>query len=323
MTWRRYTPPMPYPLIEPYEHGWLDVGDGNSIYWEQCGNPDGRPAVVLHGGPGSGCSKGMRRLFDPAAYRLVLFDQRNCGRSTPTAGDPTTDLSANTTWHLVEDIERLRERLGIDRWLVYGNSWGSTLALAYAERYADRVAAMVLAAVTMTRRSEIDWLYRGVGRFVPEQHERFLSHLPEAERGDPVAGYYRLLQDSDPAKQLAAARHWCEWENALVSIDPGWKPEPRRLTDEFQRGFARVVTHYFHHNAWLEEGQLLRDARRLAGIPRVLIHGRMDLGSPLETAWQLSMAWPEAELTIVESAGHSSGDPGMPEAIVAALDRFR
>ncbi len=278
---------------------------------------------MLHGGPGSGCTPGVRRYFDPDVYDVVLFDQRNCGRSRPHASDPATDLTANTTWHLIADMERLRTHLGIDRWLLFGNSWGSTLALAYAETHPERVTAIVLAAVTMTRRADIDWLYGGVGRFVPAQHERFLAQLPESERDDPVAGYYRLMQDADPAVRLKAARDWCEWENALVSIDPDWKPEPRRMTDEFQLCFARIVTHYFHHGAWLDEGQILRDAGRLAGIPGALVHGRMDLGGPPDTAWELARAWPDAKLTLVENAGHSSADPGMPEAILAAVDGFR
>jgi proline iminopeptidase len=312
-----------YPEIEPYDHGLLDVGDGNLVYWETCGNPDGKPALVLHGGPGSGCSPRMRRYFDPSAYRIVLFDQRGSGRSTPHAGDPRTDLSVNTTSHLLADIERLRQHLDVDRWLVFGVSWGATLALAYTERNSQRVTEIVLAGVTTTRRSEIDWLYHGVAPLFPAQWARFRAGVPAAEReGDLVAAYYRRLQDPDPAVRAKAASDWCEWESALESVDPDAKPDPRRLTPAFQMAFARIVTHYFHHNAWLEEGVLLREAGALAGIPGVMVQGRLDLGAPLVTAWELAQVWPDGELVIVGGAGHSTSDPGMTEAVIAATDRF-
>jgi proline iminopeptidase len=312
-----------YPEIEPYDHGLLDVGDGNLVYWEVCGNPHGKPAVVLHGGPGSGCSTGARRYFDPNAYRIVLFDQRGCGRSLPHASDLRTDLSVNTTAHLLADIEQLRQRLRIDQWLLFGGSWGSTLGLAYAERYPQRVTAMVLGGVATTRRAEIDWLYRGVAPLFPAQWARFRAGVPPAERdGDLVAAYYRLLQDPNPAIHMQAAQDWCEWESALVSVDPEATPEPRRLQPTFQLAFARIVTHYFHHNGWLAEGMLLRHASVLAHIPGILVHGRLDLASPLVTAWELARAWPNSELVIVRGAGHASTDPGMSEALIAATDRF-
>ena len=312
-----------YPELEPYDHGMLDVGDGNRVYWEVCGNPHGKPAVVLHGGPGSGCSTGARRYFDPHAYRIVLFDQRGCGRSTPHASDLRTDLSVNTTAHLLADMELLRRSLGIDQWLLFGGSWGSTLGLAYAERHPQRVTEIVLGGVTTTRRVEIDWLYRGVAPLVPAQWARFRAGVPPAEHdGDLVAAYYRLLQDPDPAVHMRAAEDWCAWESALVSVDPEATPEPRRLQPAFQLAFARIVTHYFHHNAWLEEGMLLRHASALAHIPGRLVHGRLDLASPLVTAWELARAWPNSELVIVSGAGHSSTDPGMSEALIAATDRF-
>jgi proline iminopeptidase len=312
-----------YPEIEPYDHGMLDVGDGNLVYWEVCGNPNGKPAVILHGGPGSGCSTGARRYFDPHAYRIVLFDQRGCGRSTPHASDLRTDLSVNTTAHLLADMEQLRQYLDIDQWLLFGGSWGSTLGLAYAERHPQRVTAIVLGGVTTTRRAEIDWLYRGVAPLFPAQWARFRAGVPPAERdGDLVAAYHRLLQDPDPAIHMQAAQDWCAWESALVSVDPEATPDPRRLQPAFQLAFARIVTHYFHHNAWLEEGMLLRQAHVLAHIPGILIHGRLDLGSPLVTAWELAQAWPNSELVIVSGAGHSSTDPGMSEALIAATDRF-
>jgi proline iminopeptidase len=312
-----------YPEIEPYDNGLLDVGDGNLVYWEVCGNPNGKPAVVLHGGPGSGCSIGARRYFDPQAYQIVLFDQRGCGRSIPHASDLRTDLSVNTTAHLLADMERLRQYLGIDQWLLFGSSWGSTLGLAYAERNLQRVTAMVLVGVTTTRRAEIDWLYRGVAPLFPAQWARFCAGVPPPERdGDLVAAYRRLLQDPDPALHMKAAQDWCEWESALVSVDPEATPDPRRLQPAFQLAFARIVTHYFHHNAWLEAGMLLRHASSLAHIPGILIHGRLDLGSPLVTAWELAQAWPNSKLVIVNGAGHSSTDPGMSEAIITATDRF-
>jgi proline iminopeptidase len=312
-----------YPEIEPYEHGMLDVGDGHLVYWETCGNPGGKPVVVLHGGPGSGCSTGTRRFFDPHAYRIVLFDQRGCGRSLPHASDLRVDLSTNTTAHLLADIERLRDHLGIDQWLVFGSSWGSTLALAYAEQNPSRVSEIILAGVTMTRRSEIDWLYRGVAPLFPEQWERFCAGIPEADRdGDLVAAYYRLLQSTDPDVCVWAARNWCAWENSIVSVDPNAKPDPQRQELVFQLAFARIVTHYFQHNAWLADGVLLRHAGALAGIPGVMVHGRLDLAAPLITAWELSRAWKSGELVLVATSGHSWGDPGMAEAIIAATDRF-
>ncbi len=314
---------MLYPEIEPHDHGVLDVGEGNLVYWEVCGNPNGKPAVVLHGGPGSGCSTGVRRYLDPKAYRIVLFDQRGCGRSMPHASDLRTDLAVNTTEHLLADMEHVRRHLGVDQWLLFGGSWGSTLGLAYAERNPQRVTEIVLAGVTTTRRSEIDWLYRGVAPLFPAQWARFRAGVPTAERdGDLVSAYHRLLQDPNPAIHMKAAKDWCEWESALVSVDPDAKPDPRRLQPAFQLAFARIVTHYFHNNAWLEDGILLRRAGLLANIPGILIHGRLDLGSPLVTAWELAQAWPNSELVIVSGAGHSSTGPGMSEAIIAATDRF-
>lgn len=310
-----------YPPIEPYAHGMLDAGDGHQVYWETCGNPAGKPALVLHGGPGSGCTPGMRRWFDPTAYRIVLFDQRNCGRSTPHASDPSVDLSTNTTHHLLADIEQLREHVGIERWLLWGGSWGSTLALAYAESHPDRVSEIVLAAVTTTRPNEVAWLYHGLRRFFPEQWAQFSELAPESERGDLPSAYNTLLTAGDPMLRDAAARCWCDWEDAIVKLDPKDPPNPRYANPSFRMAFARIVTHYFSNNAWLEDGQLIRDAHRLAGIPGVLLHGRPDLTSPLETAWLLHRAWPGSEL-ILTNSGHSSADPSMSETIVAATDRF-
>ncbi len=249
--------------------------------------------------------------------------QRGCGRSTPHASDIHTDLSTNTTAHLLADIERLRAHLGIEKWLVFGGSWGSTLALAYAERHPSRVTEIILAGVTTTRRSEIDWLYRGVAPLFPEQWERFRAGVPEVDRdGDLVDAYRRLLQSPDPDVHKRAATNWCEWEESLVSVEPNAKPSPRRRQPAFRLAFARIVTHYFHHNAWLEDGILLRQASALHGIPGIMLHGRLDLSAPLVTAWELARAWNGGELVLVSGAGHSSADPGMTEALVAATDRF-
>jgi proline iminopeptidase len=301
----------------------LDVGDGNLIYWEICGNPQGKAAVVLHGGPGSGCTEDMRRYFDPSAYRIVLFDQRGCGRSLPHASDPTLDLVSNTTQHLVRDIERLRQDLAIDRWLVFGGSWGSTLALAYAELFPKRVSEMVLASVVTTSRREVRCVTRDVGRYFPQAWQRFREGLPEAERdGDLVAGYYRLLRDSDAAVREKAARDWCRWEDSHIAVHPDPRPSLRYEDPRFRMAFARLVTHYWHHAAWLEDGQLLRETRQLAGIPAVLVHGRLDLSSPIDIPWQLARRWPGSELVIVDEAGHGIGEPRMAAAVVAATDRF-
>ena len=312
-----------YPEIEPYDQGMLDVGDGNLIHWETCGNPDGKPAVALHGGPGSGWNPGIRRYFDPRAYRLVVFDQRGAGRSTPHASEPTTDLGCNSTEHLLADIELLRRHLGIDRWLVFGGSWGATLALAYAERNPKRVTEIVLAGVTTTRRSELDWLYGGVAPLFPGEWARFREGVAPAERdGNLIAAYSRLLEGPDPAVRAKAAQDWCNWELALLSPDADYRPSPRWTSPEWRLAFARIVTHFFRHAAWLEEGVLLRDASSLAGIPGVLVHGRLDLGAPLVTAWELARAWPDAELVIVEGAGHDSSHPVTTKSVLTALDRF-
>jgi proline iminopeptidase len=251
----------------------------------------------------------------------VLFDQRGAGRSTPRV-TTTTDLSANTTDHLIADIERLREHLGIDRWLVWGNSWGVTLGLAYAQRHPTRVSEMVLVAVTMTRPADIYWLYHEAGRFFPEEWQRFRSGVAEAERnGDLVAAYYHLLNEQpDVARREQAASDWCVWEDAVMSLEEGWAPDPRYADPAFRMTFARLVTHYFHHRAWLADGQLLRDAHRLAGIPGVLVHGRFDIGGPPDTPWQLAHAWSGAELNLVRT-GHGGGTD-MTTCIMDATNRF-
>ena len=253
----------------------------------------------------------------------MKFDQRGCGASTPHASDPATDMSVNTTAHLLGDMERLREHLGIERWLLCGGSWGSTLILAYAERHPERVSEIVIVSVTTTRRSEIDWLYRGVGRFFPEQWQRFRDGVPEADRdGDLVSAYARLLEDPDPLVRAQAARDWCTWEDAVVSAEPSGAPNPYSdRADDDLLAFVRICSHYFAHAAWLQEGVLLRDAARLAGIPGVLVHGRLDLSSPLDTAWELARAWPDAALIVVDDAGHK-GSHTMRDRVLEALDHF-
>ena len=313
-----------YQEIEPYQHGMLEVGDGNRMYWETCGNPDGKPAVVVHGGPGSGCSTWQRRLFDPAAYRVVLFDQRNCGRSTPHASEPDIDLTSNTTQNLIADIELLRRHLNVGRWLVFGGSWGSTLALAYAEKYPDRVAEMLLWGVTTGRRVECDWLFRGgVAVLFPEQWARLRAGAPAAESdADVVAAYSRMLHDADPEVRRRAAFEWCMWE----SVTPEWPPKTgladRYKDPDFALAFSRLVTHFVRNDLFLEDGILLRNAQLLADIDGVLVNGRFDLQAPIANAWELRRVWPRAELVIVEDAGHAGDDPDLTQELIRATDRF-
>lgn len=306
----------------PHDSGMLDVGDGHSLYWEAHGNPDGKPAVALHGGPGGGRSRGLPRRFDSARYRLIQFDQRGCGNSLPHAGDWSTDLATNTTHHVIADIEQLREHLGIERWLVWGGSWGATLGLAYAERFPERVSEMILVSSTLTRRADVRWFGHEVGRYFPEEWARFRAGVPEAERDDLVAAYDRLLNGhADPAVRLQAARDWVAWEDALLSLEAGYAvPNPRWADERYMVAFARLVTHYFSHAAWLGEDELLRGASRLAGIPGVLLHGRLDLAGPPDIAWQLARAWPGAELHFV--AGGHTGDAEMERLMIAAIERF-
>lgn len=309
-----------YPNIEPYATGFLEVGDGHVLYWEVSGNPAGKPAVALHGGPGSGTSPFWRRLFDPARYRIVAFDQRGCGRSTPNAGEITADLATNTTHHLLADMELLRGRLGIERWLVLGGSWGTTLALAYAERHPELTTELVLFAVTNTSRREVDWITRQMGRLFPEEWDRFRNGVPAAERdGELVAAYARLLADPDPTVRARAARDWCDWEDVHMSLAGGNQGYLGKRDPAFQLTFARLVTHYWSHAAWLKEDELTRNATRLAGIPGLMVDGRLDVSGPPDIAWRLSRGWPDAERILVSDAGHGHGVEGY---VVAATDRF-
>lgn len=312
-----------YPEIEPYDKGMLEVGDGNHLYWEVCGNPGGKPAVVLHGGPGSGCGPEWRRYFNPDAYRIVLFDQRGCGRSTPHAGDLAVDLATNTTQHLVADLERLRGHLGIERWLVFGGSWGSTLGLAYAEKNAVNVSQVVLFSVVTTTQREVQWVTRDIRRFFPAQWARLRDGVPAAERnGSLVAAYSRLLHDADPAVRGKAAKDWCDWEDTHIGVRGYRRPNPRFEDPVFRMCFARLVIHYWKHAAWLDDGVLIREAGKLSGIPGVLVHGRLDVGGPPDVAWELAQAWFDSELVLIDDAGHGSDHPRMTEALIAATDRF-
>ena len=306
-------------MTHPLECGLLDVGDGHRVHWEQSGNPAGLPVVCLHGGPGSGCSPGWRRWFDPDRFRVVLLDQRGCGRSTPSAAD---DLRANTTHHLVADLERLRAHLGIERWMLFGGSWGSTLGLAYATAHPERVSAAVLFSVVTTSRREVEWVTRDMGRLFPAAWEEFRAGVPAAERdGSLVDAYARLLDSPSPEVRERAARDWCRWEDTHVAVTANHTPDPRYDDPVFRMVFARLVTHYWRHAAWLPEGALLRGVAALGDIPAVLVTGRMDVSGPPDVAWRLARAWPGAELVIVDDAGHGSGYPGMREALLAAVDR--
>ncbi|KQX33411.1 prolyl aminopeptidase [Variovorax sp. Root434] len=307
-----------YPPIEPYETGMLDVGDGHRIRYERVGTPGAKPAVFLHGGPGGGISPEHRRLFDPARYDLMLFDQRGCGQSQPHAG-----LEANTTWHLVADIERLRERVGVDRWLVFGGSWGSTLALAYAQKHPERVSELVLRGIYTVTRAELQWYYQfGVSEMFPDKWEKFQAPIPEAERGDMIAAYRKRLTGDDPVARIEAARAWSVWEGETITLLPNPALAETHADDHFALAFARLENHYFVHDAWLEDGQLLRDAHKLHGIPGVIVHGRYDMPCPARYAWALHKAWPEAEFHLIEGAGHAYSEPGILDRLLSATDSF-
>jgi proline iminopeptidase len=316
-----------FPSLSPYQTGFLERADGNRIFFAVSGNPDGKPAILLHGGPGSGLSESARRHFDPALWKIIQFDQRGCGRSTPSAADFANSLADNTTDHLLGDIEALRDMLGIDRWLVYGTSWGATLALVYAQAYAHHVEGIVLAGVTTTRWEEIDWLYHGMRLFLPEAHQRFIAAIPaQLREHHPVTAYHALLNDGDPAVRQKAAFDWHLWEAGSISAeiqDGGMTDLPERWRDPaFVLARARLCAHYFHHRAWLANRQIIDNASKLAGIAGILVQGRLDLQGPPITAHELSQAWPASELVMLDEAGHSTGDRGMADAIMAAIDRF-
>jgi proline iminopeptidase len=312
-----------YPEIEPYESGLLDVGDGQQIYWEVSGNPAGKPVVFLHGGPGGGTSPAHRRLFDPDRYRIVLTDKRGAGRSLPHASEPDADLSANTTWHLVGDLERLREHLVIERWQVLGGSWGSSLALAYAERHPDRVTELVLRGIFTLRQSELEWFYEGgAAQLFPDNWEAFVAPVPEAERGSMIRAYSRLLNDPDPAVHGPAAVAWSTWEASGITLLPNPDIVARFADPSYALAFARIENHYFMNAGWFEPGQLIRDAHLLKDIPGVIVQGRYDVCTPAVTAWDLHRAWPEAEFFMIPDAGHAFDEPGILNACIEATDRF-
>jgi proline iminopeptidase len=307
-----------YPPIEPFEHGLLEVGDGHRVYWERCGNPRGKPAVFLHGGPGSGCGPDQRRLFDPALYCVTLFDQRGCGRSTPHAS-----LEANTTPHLVADIERLRELAGVRRWLVFGGSWGSTLALAYAQAHPERVSEMVLRGIFTLRREELRWFYQeGASWMFPDEWEHFVAPIAPADRHDLIGAYHRLLTGPDEAAKARAAVAWSQWEGRTITLLPDPHFDRAHGNAHFALAFARIENHYFVNHGFFAEGQLLRDAHKLRHIPAVIVQGRYDACTPMKTAWELHRAWPEAAFHCIADAGHAFREPGILDRLVRATDSF-
>ena len=308
-----------YPEIEPFERGMLPVDDRHTLYWEQCGNPDGKPVVMLHGGPGGGCSASMRRFHDPAKYRIILFDQRGAGRSTPHA-----DLVDNTTWDLVADIERIRQMLEIEQWPVFGGSWGSTLALAYAQTHPERVTELVLRGIFMLRRWELEWFYQeGASRLFPDQFEPYRNFIPEAERGDLMAAYHQRLTSDDEAVRLDAARYWSIWEGGTSYLRVPEDYASSHGDAHFALAFARIENHYFVNKGFFDaDDQLLRDADKIAHIPGVIVHGRYDVVCPIANSWDLHKVWPKAQLVITATAGHSAFEAENIDALVRATDHF-
>ncbi len=308
-----------YPPIEPYNHGHLEVSELHSMYFEESGNPNGQPAIFLHGGPGGGTQPEQRRFFDPKHYRIILFDQRGCGKSTPNAS-----LEENTTWELVRDMERLREHLGIEKWLVFGGSWGSTLSLAYAETHPERVTHLVLRGIFLLRKWEIEWLYqKGADAIFPDRWEEYVKPIPLAERGDILSAYHKQLTGQDPARQLEAARAWSKWEGSTskLIIDPNMVAHYG--SDDFAIAFSRIECHYFVNKGFMEEGQLLRDVDRIRHIPTVIVQGRYDVVCPTRSAWDLHRAFPEARFVITPASGHSAFEPENRSALIEATDAFR
>lgn len=308
-----------FPPIEPFAHGRLRVSGGHELYFEECGNPRGKPALVVHGGPGGGCNPTMRRYHDPKRYRIVLLDQRGCGRSTPHAS-----LDDNTTWDLVDDIDKLRRHLGVTSWQLLGGSWGSTLSLAYAETHPRDVSEMILRGIFTLRRSEIAWFYQeGCSWLFPDAYASFASLIPESERGDMVAAYYRRLTDRDPAVRLEAARAWSLWEGKTLSIAQDSARERLFGSDSYALAFARIECHYFINGGFLErDDQLIADVDRIRHIPATIVHGRYDVVTPLKIAWDLKRAWPEADFRIVPDAGHAMTEPGITHELIAATNRY-
>ena len=309
-----------YPHIDPYSTGRLRVSDVHEIYYEECGNPDGKPALVLHGGPGGGATPSMRRYFDPRAYRIVLFDQRGCGRSTPHAS-----LEENTTWRLLEDIEALRQHLDIDSWLVFGGSWGSTLALTYAVNHPSQVSELVLRGIFLLRKQEIDWFYQnGASWFHPDAWEDFLAPIPEEERGDLLPAYYTRLTGDDPAERLKAAKAWSVWEGGAVTLLPSPDRKNAFASDNFALAFARIETHYFVNRGFFpSDNYLLDNIEKIRQIPGTIVHGRYDVVTPLRSAWDLKKAWPESRLVIAPQSGHAASEPEIVDALIQTTDQYR
>ncbi|NYT59030.1 prolyl aminopeptidase [Alcaligenaceae bacterium] len=308
-----------YPDIQPYAHGFLNTEDGHQVYWELCGNPQGKPAIFLHGGPGGGCSTAHRRLFNPERYKVLLFDQRGCGRSTPHAS-----LENNTTWDLVADMERLRtEVLQADQMLVFGGSWGSTLALAYAQKHTAQVSELIVRGIFTIRQQELQWFYQdGASRLFPDYWEAYLAPIPQDEQHDLISAYHRRLTGADRAVQLEAAHAWTQWESRTISLLPNRAHQQDHAADHAALAFARIENHYFVHHGFMEEGQLLRDAHLLHDIPGIIIQGRYDACTPATTAWALHRAWPQAEFHMVDDAGHAFDEPGILARLLAATDQF-
>lgn len=306
-----------YPAIEPYSTHMLRVGARHTLYAEESGSPGGLPVLTLHGGPGGGSSPEMRRFFDPQRWRIISFDQRGCGRSTPHA-----DVEENTTWDLIADIEALRQRMGVAQWVVFGGSWGSTLALAYAATHPERVRGLILRGVFLLTQAELRWFYQdGAHNLFPDAYERFCAPIPLDERHDMIGAYHRRLMSDDRQIRLVAARAWSRWEGETISIAGPSALPPRFNDDRFVEAFARLESHYFAHGGFFpEDGWLLKQSHRYRGIPCRIVHGRYDVCTPLSSAWALKRAWPEAELELIADAGHSSLEPGVVDALVRATD---
>lgn len=313
---------MLYPLLEPHDSGMMDTGDGHRIYWEVCGNPEGKPAVVLHGGPGSGATPWWRRFFDPERYRVLLFDQRGCGRSLPNACDDIGALEHNTTAHLLADVEQLREHLAIDKWLLFGASWGSTLGLAYAVEHPDRVSELVLWGVVTTKASDVTWLTHTMGQIYPQEYDELLASVPEPHRhGNITAALNELLRSNDPQVSDAAARAWCKWEDRLGTLSGPVPASARTLDPRLRLGFARLVTHYFGNHAFLEEDAITGHLEQLRRVPAYFLRGRLDIASPLRSAYDVASQLPLATLEIVEADAHGAGDDTL-DRLVKVLGRF-
>lgn len=303
-----------YPEIKPYATHRLAVASPHQIYVEECGNPEGLPVVFVHGGPGAGCEPYHRRFFDPNVYRIVLFDQRGCGRSTPHA-----ELAGNTTQALVADMETIRQHLKIERWVVFGGSWGSTLGLVYAQSHPERVQGLILRGIFLCRLHEIEWFYQqGASRIFPDYWEDYLRPIPEAERGNMVRAYYKRITGDDEVARMAAAKAWSVWEGRAATLRPSKSVIEHFANPSTALSLARIECHYFMNNSFLEPDQILRDAKRLADIPGIIVHGRYDIVCPVENAWSLHRVWPQAQLNIIPDAGHSASEPGITDALVKA-----